>query len=204
MNIALSIVHITFLKKFRLKMAPDGRAETCSWQIRLKIYFNNSLIESCVRLYFVFIYLYYYWNTTGMSPEIKDSWFYLVCLPVCPSVCPSVRMEHPANNGQIFMTLDIWVFFGKSVEKIQGSLKYDKNNGQFTWSPLYNGTLSRSFLLRLRNVSDKICRGNQNKYFMLNIFFLKSFLFLGIVKNYCRTGQATDDSIAHAYCTPDT
>ena len=29
-NVALSIVHINFLKKFNLKMAPDGRAETCS------------------------------------------------------------------------------------------------------------------------------------------------------------------------------
>ena len=40
-------------------MAPDGRAETCSWEVWVKIYFNNWLIESCVRLYFIFIYLYY-------------------------------------------------------------------------------------------------------------------------------------------------
>jgi len=51
---ALSIVHITFLKKFSLKMAPDGRVETCSWEILLKIHFNNCLIESCVRLYILY------------------------------------------------------------------------------------------------------------------------------------------------------
>ena len=48
-------------------MAPDGQAETCGWEIWLKIHFNNCLIESCARLYFIFIYLYYYWKTTGMS-----------------------------------------------------------------------------------------------------------------------------------------
>jgi len=34
------------------------------------------------------------------------------------------------------MKFGIWVFFRKSVEKIQVSLKYDKNNGHFTWKPL--------------------------------------------------------------------
>jgi hypothetical protein len=38
-------------------MAPDGRTETCSWEILLKIHFNNYLIESCVRLIFYIILL---------------------------------------------------------------------------------------------------------------------------------------------------
>ena len=81
-------------KKISLTMAPNGRAETCSWGIWLKIYFNNCLIESCVRLHILYfilcrvikmslctwwlycnrqvhrgflIALYYYWNTTVMS-----------------------------------------------------------------------------------------------------------------------------------------
>ena len=57
LGIALSVVNTNFLKKFRLKMAPDGRAETCSWEIWLKIHFNNCLIESSVRLYFI-LYIY--------------------------------------------------------------------------------------------------------------------------------------------------
>jgi hypothetical protein len=34
---------------------------------------------------------------------------------------------------------EIWYLstFRKSVEKIQVSLKYDKNNGHFTWKPMY-------------------------------------------------------------------
>jgi len=35
-----------------------------------------------------------------------------------------------------------------------------------------------SFLLGMTNVSDKICRENQNLYFMFNNFFSKILLFL--------------------------
>jgi len=35
------------------------------------------------------------------------------------------------------MKFDICVFLRKSVEKIQISLKSDKNNGYFTWRPIY-------------------------------------------------------------------
>ena len=60
-------------------MAPDGRTKTCSWEIRLKIHFNNCLIESYVRIYYIvyivylifyiFIYLCYYWNNGDVSNE---------------------------------------------------------------------------------------------------------------------------------------
>jgi hypothetical protein len=43
-------------------------------------------------------------------------------------------MEAP--TGRIFMKYDILEFF-ESVEKIQISLKSDKNNGYFTWRPTY-------------------------------------------------------------------
>jgi len=75
-NIALSIVHSIFLKKFSMKMAPDGRAEICSWDIRLKIHFNNCLFESCVRLYFIFyshIFVLPLEHNGVVSPEKKDS-----------------------------------------------------------------------------------------------------------------------------------
>jgi len=35
------------------------------------------------------------------------------------------------------MKFDIWVFFLKSVAKIQISLKSDKNNGYVAWRPIY-------------------------------------------------------------------
>ena len=58
--------------------------------------------------------------------------------------------------------------------------------------------ISRSVLVRMRNVSDKNFRVNQNTHFML-IFF---FFFLKInpffsdnVEKYCRTRHAPDDNI---------
>jgi hypothetical protein len=48
-------------------------------------------------------------------------------LPVCPST-----WNNSAPSGRIFMKFDTGVFFGKSVEKIQVSLKSEKNNGYFT------------------------------------------------------------------------
>jgi hypothetical protein len=56
------------------------------------------------------------------------------------SVVTSVRQSawnNSAPSGGIFIKVHIWVFFEKSVQKIQTSLKYDKNNGNFTriWRP---------------------------------------------------------------------
>jgi hypothetical protein len=56
------------------------------------------------------------------------------------SVCLSVRLSAWNNSvptARIFMKFDTWVFFKKSVEKIQVSLKFAKNNGYFTWRPMY-------------------------------------------------------------------
>ena len=42
-------------------------------------------------------------------------------------VCLSVRMKNSAPTGRIFMNFDILGFFEKSLERIQDSLKSDKN-----------------------------------------------------------------------------
>jgi len=47
------------------------------------------------------------------------------------------------------MKFDNCVFFEKKAQKIQVSLKYDKKNGYFTWSPVHIFIISRSFLLRM-------------------------------------------------------
>ena len=49
----------------------------------------------------------------------------------------------------------------------------------------------------MRNVSDKICRENQNTNFTFNnfiIFFRKSFRLRENVEKCCTAGQATDDN----------
>jgi hypothetical protein len=51
-------------------------------------------------------------------------------------VCPSVRMDQLRSQWTNFYKLLYFNVFRKSVEKIQVSFNYDKNNGHFTWSPV--------------------------------------------------------------------
>jgi hypothetical protein len=61
--------------------------------------------------------------------------------------------------------------------------------------------VTRSRLRGMRNVSDKSCRENQNIHFMFNnFFFRKSSPLWDNVEKYFRTGQVTDDNMAHAHC----
>jgi len=59
---------------------------------------------------------------------------------VSQSVRPSA-WNNSAPTGRIFMKFDFWVFFEKSVQKIQVSLKSDKNNG---YKFNIHGTVHRS------------------------------------------------------------
>ena len=65
------------------------------------------------------------------------------------------------------------------VGKIQVSLKSNKNDKYFAWKPINQYTyliITRSVLLRMKNVSDKICREDWIPHVMFNNFlFLKSF-----------------------------
>jgi len=64
----------------------------------------------------------------------RDYWPHHIslCLSVCPSAC-----NNSAPTGRILTKFDTWEFFEKSVEKIQVSLKSDKNKAHFTWRPVY-------------------------------------------------------------------
>ena len=72
-----------------------------------------------------------------------------VSLVMC--VCVSVRLaawNNLAPTGRICIELHSCIFFRKSVEEFQVPLKCDKNNGHFTWRPVYmfnDITLSSSF-----------------------------------------------------------
>jgi hypothetical protein len=85
----------------------------------------------------------------------------------------SVRLSAWNNSAPtewIFMKFDIWWFF----ENLSRKLKFHKN--RTTKKVLYRKTInifniSRSFLLRMRNVSDKSCRENQNTHFVFSNFF---------------------------------
>jgi len=126
-------------------------------------------------------------------------------MSVCLYVCMSVRMEHSAPTGRIFMELGISVFFDNP------SRKFKVHWNLTTITVLYMQTdmctffiTSRSVLLRMRNVSDKICREKQNTHFIINIFFRKSCPLWHNLEKYCRAEHATDDNMAQEHCTPDT
>ena len=70
--------------------------------------------------------------------------------------------KNSAPTGRIFMKLIIPVFFRTPVGKIQVSFKSNKNTGDSTWRPMCICGNSCSFLLRMRNVSDRSCRENRN------------------------------------------
>jgi hypothetical protein len=71
-------------------------------------------------------------------------------------------------------------------------------------SPYKFMIISRSFLPRMKNVSDKSCRENRRKILCSIIFFLRKFCRLWHnVKKYCRAVQATDDNMTHAHCMLD-
>jgi hypothetical protein len=53
--------------------------------------------------------------------------------PVCPSVRPSVRMEHLDSHWTDFH--EIWYL--RIFEKLSRKFTSDKNNGYFTWRPMY-------------------------------------------------------------------
>jgi hypothetical protein len=115
----------------------------------------------------------------------------------------SVRLytcNNSATTGRIFAKFDVLSIFRKTVETIQFSLKSDHNNLYFTWSPIYILIISRSVLLRMRNVSDKSCRGKQNTNFVSHncIFFRKSCRSRENVEKFWTTGQAIDNNMAHA------
>jgi len=89
-----------------------------------------------------------------------------VCLPAHPSAWKSL-----ARIGQIYIKLDICVFFRKSLEKIQISLNSNNNNGY----SIITGTLHEDrhtfmaeslwILFKMRKVRAKSCRDNQNTHF---------------------------------------
>ena len=94
------------------------------------------------------------------------------------NIVMSVRMgqldSHCKNFHEIWYLSICRIIFWENSSFI----KINKNNMYFTWIPLDIFYLSRSFLLRMRNISDENCRENQNTNFIFNIFFPKIVPFV--------------------------
>jgi hypothetical protein len=117
-------------------------------------------------------------------------------LSACPCVRPHGIIRLPLNK---FSRSLIFKFL---LENLSRELKFQAritdNEGQYSLLIIYC-----SFLLIIRNVSDKSCRENQNTFYVPFFFPRKSFRLRDNAEKYCTAGQATDDSIAHANCMLD-
>jgi hypothetical protein len=131
--------------------------------------------------------------------EATISFFMSVCLSVCLSVCSSVR-----PHGTTRLPLDefslnlIFEYFSKICGKNSSALKCDKHNGTIHEDLCAFMITSRWILLRMRNVSDKICRENENTHFMFNNLSQKVVPFMSYVEKYGSARQATDDNITRS------
>jgi hypothetical protein len=76
-------------------------------------------------------------------------------MSVCPSVRTSVRMEQLGFHRTDFYEIWYLRIFRKSVKKIQVLLKSDKKTGTLHEDQYIFFVISRSFLLRMSNVSDE-------------------------------------------------
>jgi len=117
-----------------------------------------------------------YFNTTFSGAFVKlgnATISFVMC--VCPSVCMEQLVSHWTDFHEIWY-LSI---FRKSVEKIQVSLKSNKNNSGTLLEDHYTFFIvSRSVLLRMKNVSDKRCRETRKTHFMFNNSFQKITPFI--------------------------
>jgi hypothetical protein len=119
---------------------------------------------------------------------------------VTVSFVMSVHMERLGSHWTDFREI-LWFWISrKSIEKIQVSLKSDKNKGYFTWRAKYIFFISHSFLPGMRNVSGEHCRENQNTHFVFSNFFFLIVPFMRKCRKILLSGQATDDNMAHVHC----
>ena len=85
---------------------------------------------------------------------------------VCPSVFPQGTTW--LQNGRIFIKFDILAFFENLSRKVKFHSNLTKITGSLHEDRYTLLIISRLFLLRMKNVSDKRCRENQNTHFVFS------------------------------------
>jgi len=97
-----------------------------------------------------------------------------------------------APTGRICVKFDIWGFF----ENLSRKFKFLQNLARKTCS--IHADLCTFIIvylwifLRMKNISDKYCRKNQNTHFMFRTLFPENPVVFENVENYSRPRQATD------------
>ena len=77
-------------------------------------------------------------------------------------------------TGWVFMKFGYLSIFLKPVEEIQGSVRSDKNKGYFIKRPIHIFIVSRSVILRMRNVSQRVAEKMKTHILCTITFFRKS------------------------------
>ena len=124
-------------------------------------------------------------------------------MSVCLSVCP-FAWNDSSPSGRTFIKTDILGFF----ESLSRKCKFHSNLTRITGTSHEDRCtfliIPRPVPLRMRNVSDKRHRGNQNTPLTFNNFlFLENRAVYDNVEKYCRVVQVTDDNMAQAHCMLD-
>jgi hypothetical protein len=110
---------------------------------------------------------------------------------VRPSVRPSVLMEQLGSHSTDFHEIWYLRIFRKSDEKIQVSIKSDKNNLYFTWRPIYIFyRISIKFFLEWQIFQTKVVEEIKTHFVFSNFFPLKNPAFYDIMwKNTVKWGR---------------
>jgi hypothetical protein len=89
-------------------------------------------------------------------------------------VCLSARMQHLGSHWTDFHEISYLSIFRKSVENVQVALSLAGVTGTLHEDQYTFLIISRTVILRIRNVSHKIFTENQNTHFMFSGFYRKS------------------------------
>jgi hypothetical protein len=92
--------------------------------------------------------------------------------------------NNSAPTGWVLMKFNIWVAFYNLLRKFKLNKNLIRATG-ILHDDLWTFTIiSCWILLRMRNVSHKSCRENQNTHFMFNIFFSEKCVIYEIMCKY--------------------
>ena len=110
--------------------------------------------------------------------------------------------NNSAPTRRIFIQFDIWVFFEKTLQKFQVSLKSDKNDtlheDQYTFSIISRSVILIMRLFQTENIEE--IRTHTTRSITL---FRKSCRSWDNMEKYCREKQVTYDNMAHGHCMLD-
>ena len=135
------------------------------------------------------------WNVLGAFAKLRKATIRFVVF-----LCPSVRLHGTTRLPLDGFSLNlIFEYFSRNCLENSTFIQIWQE-----WRALYMNT-SRSILLRIRNVSDKVVENIKTHILCSVTFFPRiSCRLWGNVEKYVRAGQPADGNMAHAHCMLDT